>query len=34
VPDLRHLTLPGGHHLHMENAAPVAAVIRQFLTPE
>jgi pimeloyl-ACP methyl ester carboxylesterase len=31
VPDLRQVTLPGGHHLHMENAAQVAAVIRNFL---
>ena len=34
VPDLRQVTLPGGHHLHMENAAPVAAMIRNFLTEE
>jgi pimeloyl-ACP methyl ester carboxylesterase len=32
VPDLRQVTLPGSHHLHMENAAPVAALVRQFLS--
>ncbi|UGQ11304.1 alpha/beta hydrolase [Yinghuangia sp. ASG 101] len=31
VPRLRHVTLPGGHHLHMENVAAVADVIRTFL---
>jgi pimeloyl-ACP methyl ester carboxylesterase len=32
VPNLRQVTLPGSHHLHMENVAPVAALIRQFLS--
>ena len=31
VPKLRQITLPGGHHLHMENADPVAGVIGAFL---
>ncbi|MGW3472914.1 alpha/beta fold hydrolase [Saccharopolyspora sp. NPDC000995] len=31
VPDLRHVTLPGSHHLHMENAGPVADLITRFL---
>ncbi|MCO6010817.1 alpha/beta hydrolase [Actinoallomurus purpureus] len=31
VPRLEHVTLPGGHHLHMENADAVAKVIRGFL---
>jgi pimeloyl-ACP methyl ester carboxylesterase len=34
VPNLRQVTLPGSHHLHIENADPVAAVIRQFLAEE
>lgn len=29
--NLRSVTIPGGHHLHMENADPVAAEIRQFI---
>ncbi|WP_405876390.1 alpha/beta fold hydrolase [Streptomyces sp. NBC_00005] len=29
---LRHTTLPGGHHLHIENPAPVAREIRAFLS--
>jgi pimeloyl-ACP methyl ester carboxylesterase len=32
VPKLRQLTLPGGHHLHMENPEPVAETTRAFLT--
>lgn len=32
VPDLRQVTLPGGHHLHIENADAVAAVVRQLLS--
>jgi pimeloyl-ACP methyl ester carboxylesterase len=31
VRKLRHVTLPGGHHLHMENADMVASAIRAFL---
>jgi pimeloyl-ACP methyl ester carboxylesterase len=31
VPKLRQLTLPGGHHLHMENPEPVAEATRAFL---
>ncbi|SCL17021.1 alpha/beta fold hydrolase [Micromonospora inyonensis] len=31
VQNLRHVRLPGSHHLHMENPRPVSAVIRQFL---
>ncbi|MEU7768673.1 alpha/beta hydrolase [Nocardia sp. NPDC049190] len=31
VPKLRQLTLPGGHHLHMENADAVADAIGAFL---
>ncbi|MFE7741746.1 alpha/beta fold hydrolase [Nocardia sp. NPDC057455] len=31
VPKLREITLPGGHHLHMENPGPVADVIGAFL---
>jgi pimeloyl-ACP methyl ester carboxylesterase len=31
VPQLRQLTLPGGHHLHMENPEPVAKATRDFL---
>ncbi len=31
VPDLTQVTFAGGHHLHMENADPVAAAIREFL---
>lgn len=31
VPKLREVTLPGGHHLHMENAEAVAEVVRTFL---
>jgi hypothetical protein len=31
VPKLRQITLPGGHHLHMENADQVAGAIGDFL---
>ncbi|ASR39556.1 hypothetical protein BAY61_22540 [Prauserella marina] len=31
VPGLRVVTLPGGHHLHVENPDQVAGVIRDFL---
>lgn len=31
VRDLREIVLPGNHHLHLENPAPVAAAIREFL---
>ncbi|WP_280236886.1 alpha/beta fold hydrolase [Nocardia cyriacigeorgica] len=31
VPKLRQVTLPGGHHLHIENAEAVAAEIAPFL---
>ena len=31
VPGLRHLSLPGGHHLHMEHPEAVAAGIQHFL---
>jgi pimeloyl-ACP methyl ester carboxylesterase len=31
VPDLRVVTLAGGHHLHMENADAVADAVRAFL---
>ncbi|MGI5200319.1 alpha/beta fold hydrolase [Spirillospora sp. CA-108201] len=34
VPRLRQVTLPGGHHLHMENAEAVAKVIGEFLHEE
>lgn len=32
VPKLRQVTVPGGHHLHMENPDPVAKAIEAFLT--
>ncbi len=32
VRDLREVVLPGNHHLHLENPAPVAAAIREFLS--
>jgi pimeloyl-ACP methyl ester carboxylesterase len=31
IADLEHVILPGGHHLHMEQAQAVAAVINPFL---
>lgn len=31
VPKLRQITVPGGHHLHMENPDPVAKAIEDFL---
>ncbi|GAA2632442.1 alpha/beta hydrolase [Streptomyces axinellae] len=31
VPDLRHVTVPGSHHVHMENAGPVTELITKFL---
>jgi pimeloyl-ACP methyl ester carboxylesterase len=31
VPRMEHVTLPGGHHLHMENADTVTKVIQAFL---
>ncbi|MBO0885123.1 MAG: alpha/beta hydrolase [Mycobacterium sp.] len=34
VPKLHQLTLPGGHHLHMENPEPVAEAIRAFLATD
>ena len=32
LPQGRLLTLPGGHHLHMQQPAPVAAAVTEFLT--
>jgi pimeloyl-ACP methyl ester carboxylesterase len=34
VPDLRHVVVEGGHHLHMENVPPVAEFIREFFKDE
>jgi pimeloyl-ACP methyl ester carboxylesterase len=34
VPRLEQVTLPGGHHLHMENADAVARVIQAFLADD
>ena len=28
---MRHQTVAGGHHLHLDNPEPIAAVIREFL---
>lgn len=33
IKDLRMVTLPGHHHLHLDNPAPVAAAISSFLDP-
>jgi hypothetical protein len=31
IKDLRMVTLPGHHHLHLDDPAPVAAVVSRFL---
>ncbi|GAB3585987.1 alpha/beta hydrolase [Amycolatopsis endophytica] len=31
VPDLRTVTVPGGHHVHMENPVPVTNAVLEFL---
>ena len=33
IKDLRMVTLPGHHHLHLDNPSPVAAAISSFLDP-
>ena len=33
IADLTFLRLPGGHHLHMDQPAPVAEAIQPFLVP-